>query len=107
MFRVRRKGLPKDGQRPTRLHGYGGFNINQTPAFSPSAFVWLDKGGLLAVAHLRGGGEYGEDWHQAGMLEKKQNGFDDFIAAAGGLEASGGTGRRRAAAKGGAQESAA
>src|SRR5260370_41571824 len=89
MFRVRRKGLPKDGQRPTRLHGYGGFNINQTPAFSPSAFVWLDKGGLLAVANLRGGGEYGEDWHQAGMLEKKQNVFDDFIAAAGGLEASG------------------
>jgi prolyl oligopeptidase len=101
MFLVRRKGLPKDGRRPTLLHGYGGFNINQTPAFSPSAFVWLDKGGLLAVANLRGGGEYGEDWHQAGMLEKKQNVFDDFIAAAAWLESSGWTKREKLAIKGG------
>jgi prolyl oligopeptidase len=82
MFLVGKKGLPRDGQRPTILYGYGGFNINMNPAYSSSRFVWLEKGGLLAVANLRGGGEYGEKWHQAGMLEKKQNVFDDFIAAA-------------------------
>ncbi len=82
MFLVQKKGLPKDGQRPTLLYGYGGFNISMNPAYSPSRFVWLDKGGILAVANLRGGGEFGEQWHQAGMLEKKQNVFDDFISAA-------------------------
>jgi prolyl oligopeptidase len=82
MFLVHKKGLAKDGQRPTLLYGYGGFNVSMNPAYSPSRFVWLDKGGILAVANLRGGGEYGEQWHEAGMLEKKQNVFDDFIAAA-------------------------
>ena len=101
MFLVRRKGLPKDGKRPTLLYGYGGFNINQTPAFSPAAFAWLDRGGLLAGANLRGGGEYGEDWHRAGMLEKKQNVFDDFIAAAEWLVTTGWTRREKLAIKGG------
>jgi prolyl oligopeptidase len=82
MFLVHKKGLAKDGQRPTLLYGYGGFNVSMNPAYSPTRFVWLDKGGLLAIANLRGGGEFGEQWHQAGMLEKKQNVFDDFIAAA-------------------------
>jgi prolyl oligopeptidase len=82
MFLVHKKGLAKDGQRPTLLYGYGGFNVPMNPAYSPSRFVWLDKGGILAVANLRGGGEFGEQWHEAGMLEKKQNVFDDFIAAA-------------------------
>src|SRR6266446_186766 len=100
MFLVRRKGLPKDTKRPTLLYGYGGFNINLTPAFSPSAFVWLDRGGLLAVANLRGGGEYGEEWHRAGMQEKKQNVFDDFIAAAEWLATSGWTRREKLAIEG-------
>jgi prolyl oligopeptidase len=77
----RQKGLALDGDRPVWLTGYGGFNISLTPAFDPSSFVWLDAGGVLAVANLRGGGEYGESWHQGGMLERKQNVFDDFIAA--------------------------
>ena len=82
MFLVHRKGLEKDGANPTILRGYGGFNIPQTPRFRATDFPWFEAGGVLAVAGLRGGGEYGEAWHQAGMLEKKQNVFDDFIAAA-------------------------
>jgi prolyl oligopeptidase len=101
MFLVRKKGLPRDGRRPTLLYGYGGFNINLTPAFSSARFVWLDRGGLLAVANLRGGGEYGERWHQAGMLDRKQNVFDDFIAAAEWLTASGWTTREKLAIEGG------
>ena len=89
MFLVRRRGLERDGNRPVLLSGYGGFNISLTPAFDPSNFVLLDAGGIYAVANLRGGGEYGEDWHQAGMFERKQNVFDDFIAAAGWLAESG------------------
>ncbi len=89
MFLVHRKALPKDGQRPVLLTGYGGFNINLTPAFDPANFVLLEKGGIYAVANLRGGGEYGEAWHEAGMFERKQNVFDDFIAAAEWLAASG------------------
>jgi prolyl oligopeptidase len=82
MFLVYRKDLKKDGNNPTLLTGYGGFNISRTPAFSPLATVWVENGGIYALANLRGGGEFGEEWHRAGMLEKKQNVFDDFIAAA-------------------------
>ena len=82
MFLTHRKGLPLDGSNPTYLFGYGGFNISMTPTFSVSMLVWLEVGGVYAVPNLRGGGEYGEEWHQAGMHEKKQNVFDDFIAAA-------------------------
>jgi prolyl oligopeptidase len=82
MFLTYKKGIPKDGMNPTLLHGYGGFNISLTPTFATSRFLFLEKGGVLAIANLRGGGEYGEDWHRAGMLDKKQNTFDDFIAAA-------------------------
>lgn len=81
MFIVHRKGLQTDAPRPTLLSGYGGFNISRTPAFNPALFPWLEAGGIYALANLRGGGEYGEAWHRAGMLENKQNVFDDFIAA--------------------------
>ncbi len=77
-----RKGLKRDGANPTLLYAYGGFNIPLTPAFSVEYAVWMDMGGVVAVANLRGGGEYGEAWHAAGKKEKKQNVFDDFIAAA-------------------------
>ena len=82
MFLTAKKGLKQDGQNPTYLYGYGGFNVPITPSFSVSDLVWMEKGGLLAYANLRGGGEYGEDWHKAGTRQKKQNVFDDFIAAA-------------------------
>ena len=81
MFLVHKKGLKLDGTNPTMLTGYGGFNISRTPSFSATRFPWLESGGVYALANLRGGGEYGEEWHRAGMLEKKQNVFDDFIAA--------------------------
>jgi prolyl oligopeptidase len=82
MFLVHKKGLALDGNRPTLLYGYGGFNVNLTPSFSSRAVFWAESGGVFAVPNLRGGGEFGEKWHQAGMLDKKQNVFDDFIAAA-------------------------
>jgi len=82
MFITHKKGIQLDGSNPTYLYGYGGFNISQTPYFSPSMLVWYEMGGVYAAACLRGGGEYGEEWHQAGMLKNKQNVFDDFIAAA-------------------------
>jgi prolyl oligopeptidase len=82
MFLVHKKGLKKDGHNPTLLTGYGGFGINLTPSFSRETFLWLERGGIYAVANLRGGGEFGEEWHRAGMLDKKQNVFDDMIAAA-------------------------
>jgi prolyl oligopeptidase len=82
MFITHKQGIPLDSNNPTYLYGYGGFNISLTPNFSVSLLVWLEMGGVYAVPNLRGGGEYGEEWHQAGMKEKKQNVFDDFIAAA-------------------------
>jgi prolyl oligopeptidase len=82
MFLVHRTGLRRDGNNPTYLTGYGGFNISMTPAFSRSLLLWLEHGGVLAVPNIRGGGEYGESWHQAGILGNKQNSFDDFIGAA-------------------------
>ncbi len=81
MFVVSKKGIEKNGKNPTLLTGYGGFNISLTPAFSRSMYLWMEHGGIYAVANLRGGAEFGEDWHRAGMLDKKQNVFDDFIAA--------------------------
>jgi prolyl oligopeptidase len=82
MFITHKKGIKLDGNNPTYLYAYGGFNISLTPSFSVSNVVWLEMGGIYAVPNLRGGGEYGEEWHQAGMKNKKQNVFDDFIAAA-------------------------
>jgi prolyl oligopeptidase len=82
MFVVYKKGLKKDGHNPTLLTGYGGFNISMLPSFSRTAYLWMEHGGIYAVANLRGGAEFGEDWHRAGMLDKKQNVFDDMIAGA-------------------------
>src|SRR3989442_4242525 len=82
MFITHRKGLTLDGSNATCLRVYGGFDVSETAAFAVSVVVWLELGGVYAVLNLRGGGEYGEEWHQAGMHEKKQNVFDDFIAAA-------------------------
>ena len=82
MFVTAKKGVPLNGDNPTILYGYGGFNISLQPAFSPAMLAWVESGGVYAVANLRGGGEYGRDWHEAGMRMHKQNVFDDFIAAA-------------------------
>jgi len=82
LFLTHKKGLRKDSANPTLLYGYGGFNIPMLPAFSPAAAGWLEMGGVYAVANLRGGGEYGQAWYDAGRLQNKQNVFDDFIAAA-------------------------
>jgi prolyl oligopeptidase len=82
MFLAYKKGLKRDGSNPTLLYGYGGFSISLTPTFSVSRLQWMEMGGVFALANLRGGGEYGEDWHKAGTKLQKQNVFDDFIAAA-------------------------
>jgi prolyl oligopeptidase len=101
MFLVHRKGLARNGAVPTILWGYGGFNVSYTPAFSATLFQWFEDGGLFALPNLRGGGEYGERWHEAGMLARKQNTFDDFIAAAEWLIANDYTNPRKLAIKGG------
>jgi prolyl oligopeptidase len=82
MFVVYKKGIKFDGKNPTLLYGYGGFNASMTPGFSPSRIAFLEQGGIYVMANIRGGGEYGEKWHKAGMLLNKQNVFDDFITAA-------------------------
>jgi prolyl oligopeptidase len=101
MMLAYRKDLARDKPQPTLLYGYGGFSVQETPHFSPDYVVWMEMGGVLAVANLRGGGEYGEDWHQAGKILKKQNVFDDFIAAAERLIADGRTSREKLAIMGG------
>src|SRR3989441_8933970 len=102
MFLTHKKGLKQDGTNPTYLCGYGGFKISLTPSFSVATLAWLERGGVYAVPTLQGGGEYGEEWHEAGMHEKKQNVFDDFIAAAEYLIKEGYTAPARLAIGGGA-----
>lgn len=101
MFLVHAKGLKLDGSHPALLTGYGGFDVSLTPAFSSRAAIWVEAGGVFALANLRGGGEFGENWHRAGMLEKKQNVFDDFVAAAEWLIKSGYTTSSKLAISGG------
>jgi prolyl oligopeptidase len=101
LFLIHKKGLTLDGNNPALVYGYGGFNISMTPSYSTNINLWVENGGVYVVANLRGGSEYGEDWHQAGMLEKKQNVFDDFIAAAEWLIANHYTNRSKLAITGG------
>ncbi|WP_210423302.1 prolyl oligopeptidase family serine peptidase [Sphingopyxis microcysteis] len=101
MFVVMKKGLDRSKGSPTLLYGYGGFNVSMTPGFSPTRLAWVDKGGVLAIANLRGGGEYGKAWHDAGRLANKQNVFDDFIAAGEYLIAEGIAGKGQVAIEGG------
>lgn len=100
IFLTHRKGVCLDGTNPTLLYGYGGFDISLTPSFSVSRAAWIERGGVYAVANLRGGGEYGETWHNAGKRERKQNVFDDFIACAEWLIATGYTSTERLAING-------
>lgn len=100
MFITQRKGTALDGDNPTILYGYGGFAVNVMPSFSATWLVWLEMGGVVAIPNLRGGNEYGEEWHQAGMLGNKQNVFDDFIAAAEWLVTEGYTHREQLAIMG-------
>lgn len=101
MFLVHKKGLELDGRRPTYLYGYGGFNVSLTPSFSAARIILLENDGVFAMPNLRGGGEYGEEWHRRGMLENKQNVFDDFIAAAEYLISKGYTSSEKLAIAGG------
>ena len=101
MFIVHKKGLKKDGNNPCLLYAYGGFNISLSPSFSTARLLLLENGGVFAMPNLRGGGEYGEEWHQDGMLMKKQNVFDDFIAAAEYLIKQGYTRKEKLAIQGG------
>jgi len=100
MFLLYLKGTKLDGKNPTLLTGYGGFDLSETPYFSATAALWAEQGGVFADANLRGGGEFGESWHQAGMLDKKQNVFDDFISAAEWLTRNGYTNPSRLAIEG-------
>ena len=100
MFISHKKGIVKDGNNPTFLYSYGGFNVPRIPEFKVPDLVWMERGGIFAVANLRGGSEYGEEWHRAGMLEKKQNVFDDFIGAAEYLVAENYTSPKKLAIKG-------
>jgi prolyl oligopeptidase len=81
MFITHRRSLVKNGNNPTMLYAYGGFSISELPGFRPDVIAWVEQGGVYAVANIRGGGEYGEEWHHAGQFARKQNVFDDFIAA--------------------------
>lgn len=101
MFVVHRKGLKLNGSNPTLLYAYGGFNISLRPSYSPATIAWLDMGGVYVMANLRGGGEYGEEWHEAGMKLKKQNVFDDFFACAEHLISKKYTSKKRLAIAGG------
>jgi len=101
MFIAHRRDVKPDGNRPTLLYGYGGFRISMTPTFSPARLAWMEMGGVFALPNLRGGGEYGEDWHRAGTGRNKQNVFDDFIAAGEWLVANGYTRPARLAIQGG------
>lgn len=101
MFIVAKQGLKLDGENPTLLYGYGGFNISLMPSFSTGRIAWLELGGVLAIPNLRGGGEYGREWHEAGMKQLKQNVFDDFIAAAEYLISAGYTRTEKLAIQGG------
>ncbi len=101
MFLARKRGLPRDGNRPVLLYGYGGFNISLTPWYSVQNMVWMERGGVFAVANLRGGGEYGKAWHQAAVVANRPKAHDDFLAAAEWLCANGWTNPRRLAIHGG------
>ncbi len=101
MFIIEKKGIALDGNNPTILYAYGGFNISETPFFSSSVLTWIEMGGVYAVANIRGGGEYGKAWHEGGMLAKKQNVFDDFIAGAEYLISQKYTSRKKLAVNGG------
>ncbi|HLQ36864.1 MAG TPA: prolyl oligopeptidase family serine peptidase, partial [Planctomycetota bacterium] len=97
LFLVHRKGLQLDGSHPTYLYGYGGFDIALSPTFNVPNLVWVERGGIFAMAILRGGGEYGQDWHKGGMLGNKQNVFDDFVACAEYLQRNGYTSSKKLA----------
>ena len=101
MFVVRRADTPLDGERPTLLYGYGGFNVSETPEFKATIFPWLDRGGVYVLANLRGGGEFGKEWHEAGRLDRKQNVYDDLYACAEWLSANKVTSAKKTAVWGG------